>query len=73
MTESSGCESGGLTPQQRVDPPTPDPAIITAGIVTIQDMAVLRACVGYENQHKQRVHILRRLDRRAAEIRSDAE
>jgi len=33
-------------------------------------METLRACVAYENTHQQRVQILRRLEHRASEIRS---
>jgi hypothetical protein len=69
VTERSASESSGLTPEQRVGPA--DPALITAGIVTIRDMKTLRACVAYENQHRQRVPVLRRLARRAADLREE--
>jgi len=68
VTDSSTRESSGLTPEQRVGPT--DPALITAGIVTINDLETLRACVAYENQYRQRVPVLRRLAKRAAEIRT---
>lgn len=45
-------ESSGLTSEQRVG--SSEPALITAGIVTIHDLETLRACVTYENQHRQR-------------------
>ena len=61
-------ESGGLTPEQRLEPPNTH--LINAGIVTINDMETLRACVAYENAHQQRVQILRRLEDRANELRS---
>jgi hypothetical protein len=64
-------ESGGLTPEQRLEPPNTH--LINAGIVTIDDMETLRACVGYENANQGRVQILRRLERRAQEIRSQEE
>ena len=69
MTERAAGESGGLTPEQRVGPA--DPALITAGIVTIHDLETLRACVAYENQHRQRVSVLRRLAQRASDFREE--
>ncbi|AUV84533.1 hypothetical protein C2R22_23630 (plasmid) [Salinigranum rubrum] len=70
MSDSSdqSAESGGLTPEQRLEPP--NSRLINAGIVTIHDMETLRACVAYENANQQRVRILRRLEQRASEIRS---
>ncbi|SDD98486.1 hypothetical protein SAMN05192552_10904 [Natrinema hispanicum] len=32
-------------------------------------METLRACIAYENQHQQRVPILRKLEKRANELR----
>jgi hypothetical protein len=61
-------ESGGLTPEQRLEPP--NSRLINAGIVTIHDMETLRACVAYENANQQRVRILRQLKQQADEIRS---
>jgi hypothetical protein len=61
-------ESKGLTPKQRLEPP--NTRLINAGIVTINDMETLRACVAYENANQGRVQILRRLERQAQEIRS---
>ena len=60
--------SSGLSPEQRLEPP--NTGLLNAGIVTINDMETLRACVAYENTHQQRVQILRRLEHRASEIRS---
>ena len=61
--------SSELSPEQRLDPP--NRRLINAGIATINDMETLRACVAYENAHQQRVQILRRLDDRASELRSE--
>ena len=61
-------ESDGLTPEQRLEPP--NTRLINAGIATIHDMETLRACVAYENANQQRIQILRRLEQRASEIRS---
>lgn len=60
--------SSDLTLAQRLDPP--NVRLIDAGIATIDDMETLRACVAYENTHRKRVQILRRLELRAASIRS---
>ncbi|UHQ99133.1 hypothetical protein HYG81_26165 (plasmid) [Natrinema zhouii] len=60
--------SSGLSPEQRLEPANTQ--LINAGIVTINDMETLRACVAYENAHQQRVQILRRLEHRASDIRS---
>ncbi|XVH33789.1 hypothetical protein ACNS7O_18345 (plasmid) [Haloferacaceae archaeon DSL9] len=62
-------DSSDLSPEQRLDPP--NSRLINAGIATINDMETLRACVAYENTHQQRVQILRRLDDRGSELRSD--
>lgn len=61
-------ESDDLTPEQRLEPP--NTRLINAGIATIHDMETLRACVAYENANQQRIQILRRLEQRASEIRS---
>lgn len=66
VTESTA--ASGLTPEQRLEAPTTH--LIDAGIATIHDMATLRACVAYENANQQRVRILRRLEQRAQEIRT---
>jgi len=69
VTEPLVTESGGLTPEQRVG--SSEPALITAGIVTIHDLETLRACVAYENRNKQRVPVLRQLGQRAADLREE--
>ncbi|QFU84336.1 hypothetical protein [Natronorubrum aibiense] len=61
-------DSSDLSPAQRLEPPTP--RLIDASIATINDMDTLRACVAYENQHQQRVPILRQLEERAIELRA---
>ena len=61
-------DTSGLSPEQRLEPP--NTRLINAGIVTINDMETLRACVAYENANQQRIQILRRLEQRASEIRS---
>ncbi|MFC4247800.1 GTP-binding protein [Natribaculum luteum] len=38
--------------------------------VLVNDMDILRACIAYENQHQQRVPILRLLETRTNELRS---
>lgn len=63
--------SDELTPAQRLD--APNVRLIDAGIATIDDIETLRACVAYENTHRKRVQVLRLLERRAAEIRSERE
>ncbi|WP_332900332.1 hypothetical protein [Haladaptatus sp. CMSO5] len=68
-SEEQERDSNGLSPAQRLEPP--NSRLINAGIVTIHDMETLRACVAYENAHGQRVQILRRLDDRASELRSE--
>ncbi|TMT77882.1 hypothetical protein E2L06_18120 [Haloterrigena sp. H1] len=40
------------------------------GIQQSNNMDTLRACIAYENQHQQRVPILRLLEKRANELRS---
>jgi hypothetical protein len=57
-----------LSPEQRLEPQ--DTRLINAGIVTINNMETLRACVAYENANQQRVQILRRLEQRASELRA---
>ncbi len=36
-------------------------------------MDALRACIAYENQHQQRIPILRQLEKRTNELRSQDE
>ena len=59
----------GLSPEQRLEPPTA--RLVDAGIESINDMETLRACVAYENTHQNRTPILRRLERKAEEIREE--
>lgn len=59
-----------LTPQQRLE--SSNPRIIDAGVATISDMEVLQACVAYENQHQQRLPILKLLAQRAEELREES-
>jgi hypothetical protein len=65
-TAAENNESNSLTPAQRLEPP--NTRLIDARIATITDMETLRDCVAYENANQQRTPILKRLDRRAAEI-----
>jgi hypothetical protein len=61
-------DASELSPEQRLEPS--NTRLINAGIVTINDMETLRACVAYENANQQRVQILRRLEQRASELRA---
>ena len=61
-------DASELSPEQRLEPS--NTRLINAGIVTINDMETLRACVAYENANQQRVQILRRLEQRASKIRA---
>jgi hypothetical protein len=64
-------DAGELSPEQRLE--ASNTRLINAGIVTISDIETLRACVAYENANQQRIQILRRLEDRANEIRSQAD
>lgn len=64
-------DEGELSPEQRLEPP--NTRLINAGIATIHNMETLRACVAYENANQQRIQILRRLEQRASEIRSQGD
>lgn len=68
-TGEHGPGSSELSSEQRLDPP--NTRLINAGIATINDMETLRACVAYENAHQQRGQILRQLDDRGSELRSE--
>lgn len=57
----------GLPPKKRLE--APNHRLIKAGIATIPDMETLRECVAYENAHQNRTPILRRLERKAGELR----
>jgi len=54
-------------PEKRLE--APNHRQIEAGIATIPDMETLRECVAYENAHQNRTPILKRLERKAAELR----
>lgn len=69
MSSTTEADAESFPPCKRVDAPTT--RLIRAGIATIPDMATLRACVAYENQHKGREQILRRLKLKAAELREE--
>ena len=69
--DGQSTDSNELSLKQRLEPP--NTCLINAGIVTINDMETLRACVAYENANQQRIQILRRLEQRASEIRSQAD
>ncbi|WP_117595434.1 hypothetical protein [Haloprofundus halophilus] len=58
----------GRSYAKRLEPP--NTRLINAGIVTINDMETLQACVAYENANRGRVQILRRLEQQVNEIRS---
>lgn len=63
-------ESESITefpPEKRLE--APNTRLIDAGIKTIPDMETLRECVAYENAHRNRTPILKRLKRRATELR----
>ena len=62
-------DASELSPEQRLEPA--NTRLINAGIVTINDMETLRACVAYENANQQRIPILRQLKDRASEIRAE--
>ena len=70
-TDVQPTDASELSPEQRLEPP--NTRLINAGIVTINDMETLRACVAYENANQQRIQILRRLEQRASEIRSQSD
>jgi len=66
--DGQSTDANELSPEQRLE--APNTRLINAGIVTINDMETLRACVAYENANQQRIPILRRLKDRASEIRT---
>jgi len=67
--DDQSTDASEFSPEQRLEPP--NTRLINAGIVTINDMETLRACVAYENANQQRIPILRRLEQRASEIRAE--
>ncbi|TKX60507.1 hypothetical protein EXE48_13145 [Halorubrum sp. ASP1] len=60
-------ESNEFPPEKRLE--APNHRLIKAGIATIPDLETLRECVAYENAHQNRTPILKRLERKAAELR----
>jgi hypothetical protein len=56
-------------PEKRLEAPTY--RLVEAGIATIPDMECLQECVAYENTHQNRTQILRRLKRKAEELRKN--
>ena len=62
-------ESNEFPPEKRVE--APNTRLIDAGIATIPDMETLRECVAYENTHQNRTLILKRLARKAVELRDE--
>jgi hypothetical protein len=66
ITEESDDE---FPPEKRLEAPTY--RLVEAGIATIPDMETLQKCVAYENTHQNRTQILRRLKRKAEELREN--
>jgi len=64
-------ESNEFPPEKRLE--APNHRLIEAGIATIPDLETLRECVAYENAHQNRTPILKRLERKAAELRETEE
>lgn len=69
MAQSTDTDEGddGFPPEKRLE--APNHRLIEAGIATIPDMETFRECVAYENAHQIRTPILKRLERKAAELR----
>jgi len=61
--------SSGLSPKQRLEPPTVD--LLNAGIITITDIETIHACAAYENANQRRAPVLRQLAARAEQIRTE--
>lgn len=66
ITEESDDE---FPPEKRLEAPTY--RLVEAGFATISDMETLQECVAYENTHQNRPQILRRLKRKAEELREN--
>ena len=62
-------EADEFPPKHRLE--AANTRLIDAGIATIPDMETLHACVAYENTHQNRTSILKRLARKAAELRDE--
>jgi len=73
MAQSTECDEDDdkFPPEKRLE--APNHRLIEAGIATIPDIETLRECVAYENAHQNRTPILKRLDRKAAELREAEE
>ncbi|WP_257300938.1 hypothetical protein [Haloarchaeobius sp. FL176] len=69
MGQSTDIDEDGdeFPPEKRLE--APNHRLVEAGIATIPDRETLRECVAYENAHQNRTSILKRLDRKAAELR----
>jgi len=69
MSQSAECneDDDEFPPEKRLE--APNHRLIEAGITTIPDMETLRECVACENAHQNRTAILKRLDRKASELR----
>ena len=66
ITEESDDE---FPPEKRLEAPTY--RLVEAGSATIPDIETLQECVAYENTHQNRTQILRRLKRKAEELREN--
>lgn len=53
-------------PEKRLEAPTY--RLVEAGIATIPDMETLQECVAYENTRQYRTAVLKRLERKGAEL-----
>ena len=62
-------DDDGFPPEKRLE--APNYRLIKAGIATIPDMEILQKCVAYENAHRNRTQILRRLRWKAEELREE--
>ena len=58
-------------PEKRLE--APKYRLIKAGIATMPDMETLRECVAYENARQNRTPVLKRLERKADELREEAD
>ena len=69
METADDGENDEFPPEKRLE--APNTYLITAGIETISDIETLRECVAYENAHRNRTQILRRLKWKAEELHKD--
>jgi hypothetical protein len=63
----SDSNDDGFPPEKRLEAPTY--RLVEAGIATIPDMETLQECVTYENTHQNRTPVLKRLERKGAQLR----